>query len=151
MITYTLVRSKRKTVAIHITKDAEVIIRAPLKTPKTEDIDKIVKSKEAWIEKHLVERQRINEVKAVHSLDYGDTALLCGSLYPVCAKDGKRVGFDGECFFVPHGLTPDVIKKTVIQIYKSEAKRIFNEKVGEYAQLMNVSPTAMRITSAKTR
>ena len=150
MIEYTLIRSRRKTVVIHITKEAVVEVRAPLKMPKIE-IDRFVNSKETWIEKHLSKREQLNEMKSVFTLNYGGTALLRGCPYPVRAKDGNRIGFNSEGFYIPLGLPPDDIKRAVIQIYKMEAKRTLKEKVGEYSELMGVVPAAARITSAKTR
>ena len=157
MIEYTLKRSKRKTIAIHITKSAEVEVRAPMKMPK-KDINKFVQSKEGWIETHLTKRERLNDEKSVFELNYGDMVTLCGKQYPIAVKNGNRAGFDpgsspgqAPSFYIPPGLTPEAIKGTVIKIYKSMAKRIINEKVAEYAKLMNAAPTAIRITSAKTR
>jgi len=49
---YTLIRSKRKTIAIYVRGGVEV--RAPLRTPKSE-IDRFVASKATWIEKKLAE------------------------------------------------------------------------------------------------
>ena len=52
MVPYTLTRSKRKTIAIHINKDAALEVRAPLKLSMIE-IDKFVHDKQDWIEKTL--------------------------------------------------------------------------------------------------
>ena len=63
MITYTLTRSKRKTVAIHI-RDGSVEVRAPLRTPKR-DIDRFVMSKEQWIAAKLLQsRERAQQREA---------------------------------------------------------------------------------------
>jgi len=150
MIPYKLVRSRRKTVAIHITKNAEVEVRAPLKMPKA-DIDRFVAEKEKWIEKSIGRREQINTEKSGFTLHYGDTVMLAGNMYPINVREGKRAGFDGECFYMPSNLTPDEIKNAVVQVYKAIAKRIIQNKVVEYAKLMNVKPVGIKITSAKTR
>ena len=49
---YTLIRSRRKTIAIQITPQAEVIVRCPMKMAQ-EDILRFVEQKQHWIEKHL--------------------------------------------------------------------------------------------------
>ena len=51
---YKLIRSRRKTVAIQITREG-VLVRAPLRTP-VKVINAFVKSKEAWIQKALASR-----------------------------------------------------------------------------------------------
>jgi predicted metal-dependent hydrolase len=150
MITHKLTRSRRKTIAIHITKDAAVEVRAPLKMPKS-DIDKFVAEKEKWIEKHLKLRGQINENKTAFSLNYGDMVLFCGKEYIIRAKEGTQAGFDGECFYMAQNFTPDYIKNIVIKTYKILASRIIKQKVGEYAKRMNVTPAGIRITNAKTR
>jgi len=50
MINYTLIRSKRKILAIQITKEAVIKVRAPLKLPLRE-IEKFLLQKQCWIEK----------------------------------------------------------------------------------------------------
>lgn len=55
-IEYFVVKSKRKTVAIEVNKNGEVILRLPLLFPKNE-IPKIVLGKKQWILK-AVERQK---------------------------------------------------------------------------------------------
>jgi len=150
MIPYKLVRSRRKTVAIHITKNAEVEVRAPLIMPKSE-IDKFVAEKEKWIETHLTQRKDINNEKISFTLTYGDMILLRGKMYYIRAKDGTNAGFDGECFYLPPNLNSDIIKRTVIQIYTAMAKFIIKNSVNEYSKRMNVIPTAVRIMNAKTR
>ena len=54
---YQLIRSRRKTVAIQIIRDA-VIVRAPLNMP-TAAINAFVKSKQAWIKKQLSMQTRL--------------------------------------------------------------------------------------------
>ena len=54
MIAYTLTRSCRKTLAIHIKPDGSVEVRAPLRLAKSE-IERFVMSKIAWIEKKQVQ------------------------------------------------------------------------------------------------
>ncbi len=51
-ISYKIVRSRRKTVAIHITSAGEVELRCPLKFP-TRECGPIIESRRGWIEKQL--------------------------------------------------------------------------------------------------
>lgn len=62
-ITFEVIRSSRKTIAIEIKPDATVLVRAPLKM-KDAEIQKFVKAKENWILTHLEnakERQKESE------------------------------------------------------------------------------------------
>ena len=56
MDTYELIRSRRRTLALEITKDCRVLVRAPLRLSQAK-IDAFVSSHEAWIQTHL-EQQR---------------------------------------------------------------------------------------------
>lgn len=52
MMEYTILRSRRKTIAIEITPAGRIIVRSPLRMPKR-DIDAFVTSKAQWIRKHI--------------------------------------------------------------------------------------------------
>ena len=149
MIPYKLIRSRRKTVAIHITKEAAVEVRAPLKMANA-DIDKFVSSKEKWLETHLTQREQINKEKNSFVLNYGDMTLLRGKMYYICARHGTNAGFDGGCFYLPPDLNPATIKQTIVQIYKNMAELIIKNKVSEYSKRINVTPASVRITNAAT-
>ena len=146
---YTLVRSKRRTVALYI-RDGGVEVRAPLKMPKR-DIDKFVVSKEKWITDKLLKSREQTERREAFSLDYGDTVTFRGKPYSIVAKDGKRAGFDGEWFYMPPGLSPEQIKSACVQIYRMLAKRDLTDRANGFANHMGVAPNAIKINSAKTR
>lgn len=52
MIQYELKRSRRRSVAIEVTRDCAVVVRAPMRMPKRE-IDAFVAAHEDWARKHL--------------------------------------------------------------------------------------------------
>ena len=65
-----VIRSNRKTIAIEITKDAELIVRAPFRMPENQ-IQDFLKEKENWIRTHLekaMEKQREMEENPVEKL-----------------------------------------------------------------------------------
>lgn len=53
---YTLIRSDRRTLALEITPELQIYVRAPKNCPQ-KDIDRFVRSHEKWISEHL-EKQR---------------------------------------------------------------------------------------------
>ena len=59
---YTLIRSRRKTLALEVTREAQVVVRAPLRAAQ-KDIDAFVSSRRGWIENAL---QRQKERLAAH-------------------------------------------------------------------------------------
>ncbi len=59
-----LIKSKRKSIAIQIDEDLNIIVRAPLHL-KNSDIEKFVEKKSGWIEKNLNSmRERLESIKA---------------------------------------------------------------------------------------
>ena len=60
---YELIRSNRKTLALEITRDCRILVRAPLRLSQKQ-IDVFVESHAAWISKHL-EQQRIGAESAL--------------------------------------------------------------------------------------
>lgn len=57
MISYEIIRSRRKTLALQVDKEGKVFVRAPLRYPVSE-IGKFVERHEAWIEKKLAEVEK---------------------------------------------------------------------------------------------
>ncbi len=51
---YTVIRSKRKTVALQINSDGELIVRAPMRFPERK-IKKLIEEHRSWIEKKMKE------------------------------------------------------------------------------------------------
>ena len=53
---YQLIRSRRKTLALEITREAKLVVRAPLRCPQR-TIDRFLQEKEGWIVTHLAQMQ----------------------------------------------------------------------------------------------
>ena len=84
---YELIRTRRKTVAIHI-KEGRVIVRAPMRTP-ARDIERFVASKRDWIEKHLSVQKARAEKRSRFELAYGSAVLFLGREYRIAAAGHK--------------------------------------------------------------
>ena len=149
-MTYNLIRSKRKTIAIHITKEGQVEVRAPYKA-KEKEINAFVLSKKDWVEKHLRRIEEAKESRLDFTLSYGEYLRLMGKTYPIVERSGDKIGFDGECFYLPPGLPSSAIKEMVIHIYKQVAKGTLPYRTMAYAKETGLVPTAIKVNSAKTR
>lgn len=146
---YTLNRSRRRTLALYI-RDGGVEVRAPMKMPK-QDIDRFVASKDKWIKARL-EKSRIQaERRETFSLYYNDTILFRGEPHQIVAKNSRHAGIDGECFYMPPALSPDLIKSTCVRIYRDAAKNYLTERTFDIARIMSAKPAGVRISGAKTR
>lgn len=56
-VPYQLIRSKRRTLALLITRECKVIVRAPQKLPQKE-IDRFLEAHTEWIRSHLLQQQQ---------------------------------------------------------------------------------------------
>ena len=70
-----IVRSDRTTIALEITKDLRVLIRAP-KAATDETLYAIAEKNKAWIEKHLEIRRQRNEARTAYELTDADIERL---------------------------------------------------------------------------
>jgi predicted metal-dependent hydrolase len=107
MKSYELIRSRRKTLALEITPDCRVLVRAPLHLAQSR-IDAFVESHADWIERHL-ERQRQRSAQ----------------------------------------LPP--LTEAEVEALKAKAHAVLPEKVAFWSQQMGVSPTGLKITTARKR
>jgi len=149
MINYTLTHSNRKTIAIYV-RNGKIEVRAPFGCP-TLEIDKLIESKKNWIiDKLAISRSQI-ESKTTFVLDYDSKILFRGQLFPVIAKAGTQAGFDGRRFYMPPNLPSAQIKEICIKTYQRLAKTRITSIVAEVAAHMGVTPTSVKINSAKTR
>ena len=75
MTGYTLIRSKRRTLALEITADLQVVVRAPQRCSSRE-IERFVSSHEDWIARHLVIQQERAQRAAARQVSPAEEARL---------------------------------------------------------------------------
>ena len=108
MCEYELIRSGRRTLALEITRDCRILVRAPQHLSKAR-IEAFVTSHEDWIRRHL-ERQTQRAAAA-----------------------------------------PPPPSETEITTLKAQAHEVLPYKVSYLANIMGVSPTGIKITTARKR
>jgi len=108
MENYELIRSRRKTLALEITRDCRVLVRAPQRISQAR-IDAFIAQHTDWIVRHL-ERQRQRAASAPPLPTEADIAAL-----------------------------------------KAQARAILPEKVAYWSKKMGMTPTGIKITSARKR
>jgi len=108
MFTYTVIRSRRRTVALEVTQNCEILVRAPMRL-SNDRITAFVAAHQSWVETHLELQQR----------------RLSAAPPPPTAEE--------------------------IAALKAKARAVLPQRVAYYSQLMGLTPTGVRITSARTR
>lgn len=72
---YSIIRSKRKTISVEITRDAKVIVRAPLKM-RPVDIEQFLNDKSTWIDKTLEKVKASKEDTSLPPFSAEEIALI---------------------------------------------------------------------------
>ena len=146
MIEYKLVRSRRRTLAIYITKDGRAEVRAPLKLSQTV-IDNFVNSKQSWIAQKTAVMTARAQKRQEFLVQKSNTLTLLGQEYPVVS--GAVAAFDGERFTVP--FTDNQIDKAqLIAIYKQLAKQEIEKRTAYFSHKMGLWPSTVKIGHANT-
>lgn len=149
-IGYELIRSKRKTLAIHITDGGGVLVKAPLRCPQAL-VEDFIYSRRKWISERVASRKLRAEQKRAFSVREGDFLRFLGREYPV--EQGEAVSFDGNVFTVPKWETESefsAVRERIISLYRQLAERIFPERAKYYAEKIGVTPSSVKLSNAKT-
>lgn len=93
-IPYRLVRSRRRTLALVITRQGILEVRAPLRL-SPQAIEEFVDQKRDWIAARMAERERV----VLPPFRWGDTVPFWGREVPVLP--GEEACFDSGRFFLP--------------------------------------------------
>ena len=144
-----IVRSRRRTIALIITPDAHLIVRAPLRAPVAM-IDEVIREKSGWIRKKMGEmRGRPQAVD--HSYEEGEIFWFLGRPYPLHIVDDAEDGIRRtDRLSVPRTLKPD-IRSGIRRWYMAEAQKEIHSRCMWFSMMTGYSPTSVRITDACQR
>ena len=145
-----LIRCRRKSIALIITPDARLVVRAPLSTPE-DFIYKLIHQKRSWItRKQALSKERVLKTK-VRQFAPGEEFLFLGQAYPLTVVEDlpKAVVFDGALKISQAVLNN--AKDHLELWYKTQASGHISERVDHYAKLAGLRYCCVRVNNAKTR
>lgn len=142
-----IVRSRRKTIALVIDSDGELIVRAPFYASEN-DILRFVQEKQDWIEQKTREMKQKTIERPRLLLQEGETIPYLGRECMIFRGMTRKICFDGNAFLLPES---EDAEAKLVSWYKKRAAVILKERVESIAEKMQVSPAGVKITSAKTR
>ena len=145
-----LIRSSRKTIALIITAEGKLVVRAPLRASRAQ-IDTLINEKEAWIRAHQAEvlaRPR----PGLKSFKEGEPFLFLGQAYPLHFSSNGITGLElrAGAFRMPQA-SPSQAAAAFTAWYQRQARAFFAERLRLQAARLGLQPAAMRISSARTR
>lgn len=142
-----IIRSKRRSVALMITSDAMLVVRAPLFTP-FDYIQKLIDKKTSWINKKIEELQSKPKVLPKEFVS-GEGYLFLGKMYKLKFTEDKSIELHNSLMFPKSSLS--TARDELINWYKKQASEKISERVDWYTKIMGLNFTKIQITSAQRR
>ncbi|NLU51968.1 MAG: M48 family metallopeptidase [Clostridiaceae bacterium] len=145
-----LIRSKRKTVSISITRDAKVIVKVPLKFPAKE-IDRIIEEKKSWIIRNKSRvLERIRKKESIN-LSVGGQFLFLGESYTISTDyNEKSIKIKNGLLVIPSELMEN-IETALAEWCRKQGKIILKKRLEELSHLTGIKYSGCSITGAKSR
>jgi len=144
-----VIRSKRKSIALVVTPEANLVIRAPMKV-SLDYINELVGKNLRWIDRKIQEVKSKPRILAKNFID-GEKFLYLGKPYPLRITDGRKLPFSFENEFVMDRIYQSIARKLFIDWYKKEAKKVISKRVRFYSKLTSLKYKKIRITNANSR
>lgn len=145
----TIIRSRRRSIALVITPDGQLIVRAPLKAPVA-IINEFVKEKSGWIKKKMGEIQQ-RPTATLHAYNEGETFFYLGRAYPLHIVESGNCAIERtDRLCVCRTVLTD-IKYRLKHWYMQEAQREIHARCMWFSMTTGYTPKSIRITDAKQR
>jgi predicted metal-dependent hydrolase len=150
-----IIRSNRRTIAIIVQKDGQVLVRAPHRISGAQ-IQEFVERKRGWIEDKLQQVRQKQAINAPRRFAPGETFLYLGEAFPleISTRSSPALAFKDGCFLLArqeHANARDLLSRW----YRKQARAVLSQRVQLYAERfkdrLKSDYTKIRITSARTR
>jgi len=146
----TIVRSRRKTLAIEVARDASLVVRAPRHVSR-DFIERFVQSHAPWIrQRQEAQRQRLR-AQASFTLADGRMLLLFGRAYPlsVVEQAAEPCAFSGA--FILRADEPTRAQAAIGNWYKRTAYASIKERIEYFSRSHGFAPGGFVLSSARSR
>jgi len=150
---YKIIRTKRKTLALHISsRDAMLTIRAPMGMSE-ETIYSFVAEKSNWIRRKQTEISRQLDKHRPKQFVTGEQFLLAGRLYPLEITPGTkpRVYLSSDEKIIMTEACLAAPRHYMEWFYKQQAKSMLVQRTMQIAEKLGYNVKGVRINSARTR
>ena len=146
-----LIRSKRKTVSIHIERDGTVSARIP-ETITEDEILKVLKSKEYQIHKNLAQWSQLNQTRVERDYVNGQSFLYLGRNYRLQIIEDKldSLIFNKGYFYL--SLSNKIhARELFINFYKEKLYEKLKPIFKRYKAQLGVNPKEIKIMDLQNR
>lgn len=145
-----IIRSGRKSVALVVTAEAKLIVRAPYRT-SLRYIEDLVRKKEKWITQKQQAAMLRNETHKFKRTAAGEEFPFLGELYTLELREGKSL------VELQHGKLMLQLKaaedaEPLLEAwYRKQAKFVLAERTAYYSKMTGLHPKSISITGARRR
>lgn len=145
-----IIRTKRKTIALQVTDDATLVVRAPFGVDDN-TIIKVVQKHKEWIEKKKKEIETRDPKFSPKEFVNGEGFYYLGKYYKLEIVDNQKEPLKFENgFYLSKDALPRV-KEVFFQWYKKAAYEKISERVKWYSQKSGYKYNKINITNAQKR
>jgi len=143
-----IIRSRRKSIALVVSPEATLIVRAPMRV-SLEYIKDLISRKRLWIERK--KKQVLKNGAPVKAKEFtdGEEFLYLGESYKLKITAVKKIEIGNYLFFPVKYLSRARVK--MIEWYKQKAQEEITKRLRLFSALTGWSFKSISITSAKTR
>lgn len=146
-----IIRSRRKTYSLEVTRNGELLVRAPLFMTNRQ-IEKIVMEKSEWIVQKMELVRRRQAEAPLHIFQDGEQFLFLGENYPLVIKNGQKSALSfADHIFVLDNRYLQSAGSIFESWYRKQARIHFAARISELSPTLKVQPKVLRISSARTR
>jgi len=146
---YRLIRSQRRTLALHITREGKLEVRAPLALPLSV-IEAFLEKRQDWIARKL---NRLWEVAPplAKKGEPGELWLFLGKSYPLAYRSQPQAPVLLEdSLYLSESLRDNPLP-FLLSWYLAQAADIFNQRLKTIYEQIDVTPTRIRLSNSTSR
>ena len=142
-----IIRSPRRTIALHISREGKLVVRAPKFAPMGM-IQKFIEQNAEWIEDHLQKIQRA--LPRTRTYQDGEVYFYQGREVILTIGDYKEIAVRGDRLYFPKVLVFR-IEKELTDWFIREAKRVITGQVDYYQKQMKVSHNGLTFSDTRSQ
>jgi predicted metal-dependent hydrolase len=144
-----IIRSRRRTIALEITSEATLVVRAPHRISES-CIEEMIQQKSAWILRKFDEMKQ-RPASPCHEYEEGEMFLFLGRSYPLqIVKNAKTTIERSDRLYVSAALLPD-IRNQLKRWYREEAHKEIQARCMWFSMKTGYVPATISITDARQR
>ncbi len=147
---YTVIRSRRKTIAIEISREGMVLVRAPLRLAHRE-VAAFVDRHRGWVDRKLAQARLRGEQGEPRTFREGELFPFLGETLRLrFVEGGEYPRRENGALLLGAELAPRA-RELFRTWYRARAREILEERVEHFARQMGLAVRGVRITGARER